>query len=80
MFEGKRITLWEEILQDMVRNTDIAPYRDDVKIIKRDDVLSLSSTHHMAIPLKTKDIDEVLYDLRRTVMNQWNRYELRDAM
>lgn len=48
--------------------------------IKRDDILSVSFTHHMEILLKTKDINEVLFYLRQTVMHQWNKYELRDAL
>lgn len=38
--------------------------------IKRDDILSVSFTHHMEILLKTKDINEVLFYLRQTVMHQ----------
>lgn len=48
--------------------------------IKRDDILSVSFSHHLEILLKTKDIDEVLFYLRQTVIHQWNKYELRDAL
>lgn len=48
--------------------------------INREDILSVSFSHHMEILLKTKDINEVLFYLRQTVIHQWNKYELRDAL
>ena len=47
--------------------------------ISSDDILSVSFSHHVEILMKTKDIGEVLFYLRQTVMHQWNKYELRDA-
>ncbi len=47
--------------------------------ISNDDILSVSFSHHVEILMKTKDIGEVLFYLRQTVMHQWNKYELRDA-
>ena len=48
--------------------------------LNRDDILSVSFSHHMEILHKTKDVNEVLFYLRQTVMHQWNKYELRDAL
>lgn len=46
----------------------------------REDILSVSFSHHMEILHKTKNINEVLFYLRQTVMHQWNKYELRNAL
>lgn len=48
--------------------------------LNREDILSVSFSHHMEILHKTKDINEVLFYLRQTVMHQWNKYELRNAL
>lgn len=48
--------------------------------ISRDDILSLSFSHHMEILLKTKDIDEVLFYIHESVQHKWSKYQLREEL
>lgn len=48
--------------------------------LNRDDILAVSFSHHMEILHKTKDVEEVLFYLRQSVLHQWNKYELRNAL
>jgi predicted nuclease of restriction endonuclease-like (RecB) superfamily len=48
--------------------------------IHRDDFLGISFTHHVDILHKTKNIHEVLYYIRQTVLHKWKTRELREAL
>lgn len=38
----------------------------------------ISFTHHMEILHKTKNVDERLFYIQQSVLNHWNKYELRE--
>ena len=48
--------------------------------IQRDDFLGISFTHHMEILHKTKDIQQVLNIIHQTVLHQWSKRQLREAI
>lgn len=48
--------------------------------IHRDEFLSISFTHHIDILHKTKDINEVLYYIKQTIVHKWKTRELREAL
>ena len=48
--------------------------------IQRDDFLGISFSHHMEILHKTKDIQQVLSIIHQTVLHQWSKRQLREAI
>jgi len=45
-----------------------------------EEFLSLSFTHHIEIMNKTKSPDERIYYIHQTVINQWDKYKLREML
>lgn len=45
-----------------------------------DEFVGVSFTHHIEILNKTKDIEERLFYIHQTYINQWDKYHLRDMM
>lgn len=48
--------------------------------IHREEFLGISFTHHVEILHKTRDIHEVLFYIRQTVLHQWKTRQLREAL
>lgn len=45
-----------------------------------EEFMSIGFTHHIEIMSKTKDLDERLFYIHQTYINQWSKYHLRDML
>jgi predicted nuclease of restriction endonuclease-like (RecB) superfamily len=48
--------------------------------ISREEFLGISFSHHMEILHRTKELQEVLFYIRQTVLHKWDKYDLRNRL